>query len=72
MARQGQASGGTRLSWRAAPALAALLLAGSAAAQGYDPRYQWRTLSTPRFRIHFHQGEEALARRVAEIGRAHV
>ena len=75
MAGQGQAwASGAGSGWRAAPALAllALLLAGSAAAQGYDPRFRWRTLSTPRFRIHFHQGEEELARRVAGAAeRAH-
>src|SRR4029079_2859862 len=33
----------------------------------YDPRFRFRTISTPRFDIHFHQGEEALARRLARI-----
>jgi hypothetical protein len=31
----------------------------------YDPRLHFRTLSTARFDIHFHQREEALARRLA-------
>jgi hypothetical protein len=31
----------------------------------YDPRLQFRTVSTPRFDIHFHQGEEAAAARLA-------
>src|SRR5688572_5113088 len=35
------------------------------AATRYDPRLRFRTMSTPRFDIHFHQGEEALARRLA-------
>src|SRR4029453_1754063 len=35
------------------------------AATRYDPRLRFRTISTPRFDIHFHQGEEALARRLA-------
>jgi hypothetical protein len=33
----------------------------------YDPRLRFRTIATPRFDIHFHQGEEAQARRLAEI-----
>ncbi len=54
-------------------ALAALCLAASVArAQPYDPDFRWRTIETPRFRIHFHQGEEALAQDVArEAERAH-
>jgi hypothetical protein len=45
-----------------------LLLLGAvpaAAATRYDPRLRFRTISTARFDIHFHQGEEALARRLA-------
>lgn len=55
-------------------AVAALLLgaAAGARAQPYDPSFRWRTLETPRFRVHFHQGEEALAQDVArEAERAH-
>ncbi len=37
------------------------------AADRYDPRLRFRTLNTPRFSIHFHQGEEPLARRLAGI-----
>ena len=37
----------------------------AAGATRYDPRLRFRTLSTPRFDIHFHQGEETLARRLA-------
>ena len=37
------------------------------AANRYDPRFRFRTISTPRFDIYFHQGEEALARRLARI-----
>jgi Tol biopolymer transport system component len=33
----------------------------------YDPRLRFRTLTTPRFDIHYHQGEEALAKRLASI-----
>lgn len=37
------------------------------AANRYDPRFRFRSLHTPRFTIHYHQGEEALARRLAAI-----
>lgn len=33
----------------------------------YDPRLRFRTISTPRFDIHYHQREEALALRLARI-----
>src|SRR6185436_2869509 len=33
----------------------------------FDPAYRYRTLFTEHFSIHFHQGEEALARRLAAI-----
>jgi hypothetical protein len=50
---------------------ALLLVAGishpAAAANRYDPRLRFRTIATPRFSIHFHQGEEAVARRLAII-----
>jgi hypothetical protein len=48
--------------------LAAVL--GTALSEGstrYDPRLRFRTLSTPRFHIHYHQGGEAQARRLALI-----
>ena len=50
-------------------ALCALVIAsGSAEASNrYDPRFRFRTISTPGFDIHFHQGEEALARRLAMV-----
>jgi hypothetical protein len=49
---------------------------GTAAAQvfltQYDPAFRWRTLQTDHFEIHYHQGEEALARRLAAAAeRAH-
>jgi Tol biopolymer transport system component len=45
-----------------------ILLPASALASGrYDPRLQFKTLSTQRFDIHYHQGEEAEARRLASI-----
>jgi hypothetical protein len=37
------------------------------ASSRYDPRLKFRTLSTPGFDIHFHQGVEADAARLAEI-----
>lgn len=44
-----------------------LLLASTAvyAANDLPPGYKWRTITTPHFAIHFHQGEEELARRTA-------
>jgi hypothetical protein len=33
----------------------------------YDPGLRFRTITTPRFDIHFHQGEEAAARRLAVL-----
>lgn len=57
-----------------ARALASLLLlaylAGvstASAAGRYDPRLRFRTIRTPHFDVHAHQGEEALARRLAGI-----
>lgn len=56
----------------AVAATAALALAAPAAAQLYDPAYRFRTLETDHFRVHFHQGEEALAQEVARTAeRAH-
>jgi Tol biopolymer transport system component len=37
------------------------------AANRYDPRLRFRSITTPRFNIYFHQGEEQLARRLAAI-----
>jgi dipeptidyl aminopeptidase/acylaminoacyl peptidase len=47
-------------------AVVACLLAAPAAAQ-YDPAFVWRTIDTEHFQIHYHQGEEALAQRVAGV-----
>lgn len=44
--------------WTAEPAVAA---------SRYDPRLRFRSIDTPRFTIHFHHGEEAMARRLAAI-----
>ncbi len=44
------------LTWLAAPADAA----------DYDPSLKWQVLTTPHFRVHFHDGEEALARGMAD------
>lgn len=55
---------------RLVAAAGALLLWLPAAAQAqarYDPRLDFRTLSTARFDIHYHQGEEALAQRLAAL-----
>jgi hypothetical protein len=50
-------------------ALALILAAASAAgaSERYDPRLRFRTTRTAHFDIHAHQGEEALARRLAVI-----
>lgn len=39
----------------------------AAASERYDPRLRFRTISTRRFDIHFHQREEAIARRLAAL-----
>ena len=39
----------------------------ASAATRYDPRLRFRTISTARFDIHYHQGEEGLAQRLARI-----
>ena len=45
-----------------------MAVAALASASGrYDPRLRFQTISTPRFDIHFHQGEEAQARRLAML-----
>ena len=50
-------------------ALLGVMLAAnvSVASTRYDPRLRFQTISTKRFDIHFHQGEEALAQRLARI-----
>ncbi len=51
-------------------AIVILLLLGAAAAPAagqYEPRLRFRVLATPHFRIYFHQGEEAIASRLAAI-----
>ena len=49
--------------------LALSCFAGSvaSASERYDPRWRFRTTRTAHFDIHAHQGEEALARRLAAI-----
>ena len=39
----------------------------SSASGRYDPRLRFQTIATARFDIHFHQGEEAQARRLAML-----
>lgn len=48
----------------------ALALPAMARAQRYEPSLEFRTIATPHFWIHFHQGEEDLARRVAGMAEA--
>jgi Tol biopolymer transport system component len=45
--------------------LCALLFAPPSFA--FDPRYDWLTIDTPHFEVHFHQGEYAFAAKVARI-----
>ena len=47
-----------------------LLPIASEASDRYDPRLRFQTFSTARFDIHFHQGEESEARRLAAIAEA--
>lgn len=56
---------GRRAGLAALFATALLALAAPLHAGPYDPRLQFRTLTTPHFVIHFHQGEEPLAGRLA-------
>jgi hypothetical protein len=51
-------------------AMAAIVPAPQAAAGPYDPALSFKTHRTPHFVIHFHQGEEGLARRLAGIAEA--
>ena len=44
-----------------------MLLSGAAHAAVYDPGFRFRTMETPRFSIHYHQGLDNVARRVARI-----
>ena len=60
------------MSLRAAAAMAiaaifVLLPIAAGAATRYDPRLRFSTISTQRFDIHFHQREEAIARRLASF-----
>lgn len=47
--------------------LVLLVLPRAAGAASYDPRLRWRTVTTPHFRIHFHQGTEHLAFKAARV-----
>ena len=57
----------TRIRALAAVFLVAAICHPAHAANRYDPRFRFRTIATPRFNIYFHQGEDALARRLAAI-----
>ena len=48
-------------------AVALACAASASASERYDPRLRFRTIRTAHFDIHAHQGEEALARRLAVI-----
>ncbi|HHH48317.1 MAG TPA: peptidase S9, partial [Gammaproteobacteria bacterium] len=47
--------------------LGGLLATPLRAALTHDPSLHWKTLTSTHFEIHFHDGEEALAREVASI-----
>ncbi|MBK5299412.1 MAG: PD40 domain-containing protein [Vicinamibacteria bacterium] len=47
--------------------VAVLVLSGHVLAGPYDPALRFLTHRTPHFQIHYHQGEEALAARLASI-----
>jgi hypothetical protein len=51
----------------AALCVAAAICHPVSAANRYDPRLRFRSITTPRFNIYFHHGEEAIARRLAAI-----
>jgi hypothetical protein len=54
--------------WTFLVILATLCAGGTVSASNrYDPRLRFRTISTAHFDIHFHQGEELQARRLAQI-----
>ena len=44
-----------------------LLFSASPAFAKFDPSFTWTTLETPHFFIHYHQGEEEIAKRTAVI-----
>lgn len=50
--------------------LIVVLFASAALAATYPPAYRWRTITTEHFEIHFHDGEEDLARRTATMAEA--
>lgn len=52
---------------RALAILCLLLPSAPAGAAVYDPALTWRTLETPHFRIHYHDGLEAEAALLAEV-----
>src|SRR5918912_2390186 len=45
--------------------LSLLLLLTAVPAAALDPRFAWRTLETPHFQVHYHQGTYLYAQRVA-------
>jgi hypothetical protein len=65
----GRGGGNWKIGFVTVAAAAAVALAASTAfaASRYDPRLRFRTIRTPHFDIHAHQGEEAMARRLAGI-----
>lgn len=58
---------GRRIGALLATAIALVWAGASPSAQVFDPALRFRVLSTPHFVIHFHQGEDWLAQRLAVI-----
>lgn len=58
--------------WTGRLAVACLAVVALTAAELHAaaPRRDWRTVVTPRLRVHYHEGEAALAHRVADHGEA--
>ena len=52
---------------RTLPAVFFSLLAAGSAQAKFDPAHRWRTIRTPHFAIHFHEGCDELAARAAPI-----
>ncbi|MBX3185295.1 MAG: PD40 domain-containing protein [Polyangiaceae bacterium] len=46
---------------------AALVLTGAKTSHAGDPRLHWRTVETPRFRVHYPMGLDDIAQRVADM-----
>jgi len=50
---------------RSSPGVFLALLLLALPARALDPRFEWQTLETPHFEVHFHQGTYRFAQKVA-------